>query len=50
MFTLKFLDLEYKNSISIWDFEIMIVVLPTFQYPKRLYSQNIKENVFINEI
>jgi len=26
MFTLKYVDLEYETSISIWEFEIMIVL------------------------
>jgi len=26
MLTLTFVDLEYETSISIWDFEIMIVL------------------------
>jgi len=26
MFTLTFVDLEYETCISIWEFEIMIVV------------------------
>jgi len=26
MFTLTLVDLEYENSVSIWEFEIMIVL------------------------
>jgi len=26
MFTLTFFELEYENTISIWEFEIMIVL------------------------
>jgi len=39
---LTFLDLEYENSIFIWEFEMMIVVLPSFQLPTRLNSQKTK--------
>ena len=40
MLSLTFIDLEYESSISIWEFEIMIAVLPSFQLPTRLHSQN----------
>ena len=43
MFTLTYVDLEYETCISVWEFEIMIVVLPSFQLPTRLNSQNTKE-------
>jgi hypothetical protein len=49
VFTLTYADLEYETSISIWEFEMMIVVLPSFQLPTRLISQITKETVFINE-
>jgi len=26
MFTLTYVDLEYENSISIWEFEMMVVL------------------------
>jgi len=47
---LTYIDLEYETIISIWEFELMIEVLPSFQIPKRLNSQNTKETGFINEI
>ena len=50
MFTLTYVDLEYETSISIWEFEIMIVVLPSFQFPTRLNPQNKIETEFINEL
>ena len=50
MFTLTFVDLEYETSIYIWQFEMMIVFLPSFQLPKRLNSQNTRESEFINEL
>ena len=50
MFTLTYVDLEYETSISIWEFEMMIIVLPSFQFPTRLNSQNTIETVFINEL
>ena len=49
MFTLKYVDLEYDTSISIWEFEMMIVVLPSFQLPTRHNSQNTKDDILINE-
>jgi hypothetical protein len=50
MFRLTYFDLEYETSISIWEFEMMIVVLPTIQLATRLNSQNTYEIVFHNEI
>ena len=50
MFTLIFVDLEYETSISILEFEMIIELLPSFQFPTRLTSQNKKENVFINAL
>ena len=50
MFTLTFDALEYETSIPIWEFVILIVVLPSFQLPTRLNSQKTKETVFIKEI
>ena len=50
MFTLALVDLEYETSIPNWEFQIMIVVLPSFQFPTRLNSQNTKETGFINEL
>ena len=50
MFTLTYVGLEYESSICIWEFEMMIVVLPTLHLPTRLNSQNTKETVFINEL
>ena len=50
MFTLTYVDLEYETSIPNWEFQIMIVVLPSFQFPTRLHSQNAKETEFINEL
>ena len=50
IFIFPYVALEYETSISIWEFEILIVVLPSFQLPTRLYSQNTKENDFINEL
>ena len=47
-FSLTYVDLEYETSISISEFKTMIVVLPSFQVPKRLNSQNTKETDFIN--
>ena len=49
MFTLTYVELEYETSISIWEFEITNVVLPSFQLPTRLNSQKTNENEFINE-
>ena len=49
MFTLTYVDLEYEPSISILEFEIMIVILLSFQLPTRLNSQNTKETELINE-
>jgi hypothetical protein len=43
MFTLTNVELEYESSISIWEFEMMIVVLPSFRTPTRLNSQNTQE-------
>ena len=40
MFTLTHLYLEYETSISICEFLMMIVLLPSFQLPTRLNSQN----------
>jgi len=50
MYTMTYVDLEYETSIFIWEFEMMIVGLPSFQLPTRLNSQNTKENVFISEL
>ena len=53
MFTLTLVDLEYETSVSIWEFEISIVlksVLPSFQFATRLNSKNTNENEFINEL
>ena len=50
MLTLTYVDLEYETSISIWEFEMMIEVLPSFQLPTRLNTQNTKETEFINEL
>jgi hypothetical protein len=50
MFTLTYVDLEYETSFSIWDFEMMIAVLLSFQVPTRLNSQNTNETEFINEL
>ena len=53
MFTLTLVDLEYETSISIWEFEMMIVlkkiVLPSLKPASRLHSQNRNETEFINE-
>jgi hypothetical protein len=49
MFTLTYVDLEYETSISILEFEMMIVVLLSFQLPMQLNSQNTKETECINE-
>ena len=43
MFTLTYVNLEYETSICIWEFEMIFVVLPSFQLPKRLNSQNTKK-------
>ena len=48
MFTLTYLDLEYETSISVWEFEVMIV-LPSFQVATLLNSRNTYETVFHNE-
>ena len=50
MFTLTYVDLEYETSISIWEFELIIVVLPSFQLPTWLNPQNTKETEFINAL
>ena len=50
MFTLTYIDLEYETTISIREFEMIIVVLPSFQVPKRFNLQNTKETEFINEL
>jgi len=50
MFTLTYVDLEYETSISIWEFAMMIAVLPSYQLPTRLNSQYTKKNDFINEL
>ena len=50
MFTLTYVDLEYETCISVWEFEIMIVVLPSIWRPTRLNSQNTKETEFIKEL
>ena len=51
MFTLTLVDFEYESCVSIWEFEMMIVlemiVLPSLQLATRLYSQNTKETEFL---
>ena len=49
VFILSYVDLEYETSISIWEFEIMIVVFHSFRFPTRLNPQNKIETEFINE-
>ena len=43
MFTLTYVDLEYETSISILEFEMMIVVLLSFQLPTPLNPQNTRK-------
>ena len=47
MFTLKYVDLEYETSISIWEFgkdeRTKIIFLPSFQVITRLNSHNRNE-------
>ena len=50
MFTLTYVDLDCETSISIWEFETIIVVLRSFQLPTRLNSQNREETEFINDL
>jgi len=53
MFTLTFVDLEYETSISIWEFEKMIVRKNTFAIIKARYTIKFTEQNeidFINEI
>ena len=52
MFTLTLVELEYETSVSIWEFEMMIVQNYIFAFisaRKRLSSQNTIETEFINE-
>jgi len=42
MFTLKLVDLEYETSVSLWEFEMLIVQndsLPSFHLSTRLNSK-----------
>jgi len=53
MFMLTYVDLEYETSISIWEFEKMIVLKNSFAFIKAWYTikfteQN--ETDFINEL
>jgi cytochrome c oxidase assembly factor CtaG len=54
MLALTLVDLEYETSVSIWEFEMMIltkmIVLPSFQLATRLNSQNTNETDNINEL
>ena len=53
MITSTYVDLEYETSISIWDFEMMIVlkiIFSLFQLSKHLNSQNRNETGFNNEL
>ena len=50
---MTYVDLEYETSISIWEFEMMIVsknCLAFFQLSTRLNSQNGNETVIFNEL
>jgi hypothetical protein len=38
MFTLTLVDLEYETSISIWEFEMMIVFNDKFAYISARYT------------
>jgi hypothetical protein len=50
MFTLTYVELEYETNIFIWEFEMLIVVLPSFGLPTQVNLQNTKETEFINEL
>ena len=50
MFTSTYVDLEYETSISICEFEMIIVVSHSFQLAKRLNSQNRIETKFFKEV
>jgi len=38
MFTLTFVDLEYDTSVSIWEFEMMIVLKGYFAFISSRYT------------
>jgi hypothetical protein len=48
MFTLTLVDFEYETSVSIWEFEMMIVL--KFQFVTRLNYRNTNETEIINEL
>jgi len=48
MFTLTLVDFEYETSVSIWEFEMMIVL--KFQFATRLNYRNTNETEIINEL
>jgi len=38
MFTLTYVELEYETSVSIWEFEMMIVLNKTFAFISVRYT------------
>jgi len=38
MFTLKLVELEHETSLSIWDFEMMIVINDSFSFISDRYT------------
>jgi len=43
MFTLTFVDLEYETSISIWEFEMIIVLNNSFAIISACYTNEFTE-------
>jgi len=53
MFTLSLVDLEYETSVSLWKFEMMILLNDTFAFilvRNTIKFANTNETAFINEI
>jgi len=44
MFTLTLVDLEYESSISIWEFEMIIVLNNSFSFTSARYTIKFTEH------